>query len=199
MALNTAPISAQQRTVIGILVISLVWSGMVLGVSFLATPVKFLAPSLVLPVALDVGRHTFKIFNWAEIAWSLTLASLVLLYRPPRWAYIMAAVVCGIVALQTVWLLPALDARVEVIIAGGTPSESDLHLLYVALELIKLAVLMALGYRLLRTLFHAARPHAAAPGAARRPEFFAEDRAPMFHPDAKVLLWKNTGGQDNES
>jgi len=36
-----------------------VWMGIVIGVSFLATPVKFTADSLTRPVALDVGRATF--------------------------------------------------------------------------------------------------------------------------------------------
>lgn len=39
-------------------IVALVWAGMVLGVSFLATAAKFLALLLLRPVALDVGRHT---------------------------------------------------------------------------------------------------------------------------------------------
>jgi hypothetical protein len=45
------------------LIAAILWLGLLLGVSFLATPAKFLAPSLALPVALDVGRHTFAVFN----------------------------------------------------------------------------------------------------------------------------------------
>lgn len=48
--------------------VALVWAGMVLGVSFLATAAKFLVPSLPRPVALDVGRHTFQVFGWVEMA-----------------------------------------------------------------------------------------------------------------------------------
>lgn len=52
----------------------LVWAGVVIGVSFLATPAKFLAPTLTLPVALYVGRHTFGVLRPVEIAWAaLTL------------------------------------------------------------------------------------------------------------------------------
>jgi hypothetical protein len=47
--------------------LALVWAGTLFGVSFLATPVKFLAPSLTLPVALDVGRQTFGVFSLVEI------------------------------------------------------------------------------------------------------------------------------------
>ncbi len=41
----------------------LIWAGVALGVAFVATPAKFLAPSLSLPVALDVGRHTFAVYD----------------------------------------------------------------------------------------------------------------------------------------
>ncbi len=56
--------------------LALLWIGLLIGVSFLATPAKFLAASLTLPVALDVGRHTFAIFNRVE--WLLAATFLVL-------------------------------------------------------------------------------------------------------------------------
>lgn len=37
--------------------VALFWAGMLAGVSFLATPVKFEAASLSLPVALEVGTR----------------------------------------------------------------------------------------------------------------------------------------------
>lgn len=45
---------------IGLVVVCLVWAGMVIGISFLEAPVKFMAPSLTRPVGLDVGR-TFSV------------------------------------------------------------------------------------------------------------------------------------------
>ena len=44
---------------ISALIVATLWLGLLLGVAFLATPAKFLAPGL-LPVALDVGR-TFAV------------------------------------------------------------------------------------------------------------------------------------------
>jgi hypothetical protein len=58
----------------------LLWAGLSVGVAFLATPVKFLAPSLTLPAALDVGRHTFSLYNRAELA---LLVALILLASGP--------------------------------------------------------------------------------------------------------------------
>ena len=54
----------------------LLWAGLAIGVAFLATPAKFLAPSLSLTVALEVGRHTFRVYNGVELA--LVLGLLVL-------------------------------------------------------------------------------------------------------------------------
>jgi hypothetical protein len=54
-----------------------VWIGIVIGVSFLATPVKFTVESLTSPVALDVGRATFNALGYLELALTLTLAALI--------------------------------------------------------------------------------------------------------------------------
>jgi len=45
---------------------ALVWLGMLIGVSFLATPVKFVVKDLSLPVALQVGQATFGLFTNVE-------------------------------------------------------------------------------------------------------------------------------------
>ena len=56
--------------------IAYVWLGLVLGVSFLATPIKFRAKSLTRPVALDVGRTTFHAFG--KLEWLLSVALVVI-------------------------------------------------------------------------------------------------------------------------
>ena len=58
-----------------------VWAGLLLGVAFVATPAKFLAPSLPLAQALDVGRWTFHVLSIIE--WSLvaTFVAIVVVWR----------------------------------------------------------------------------------------------------------------------
>jgi hypothetical protein len=114
---------------------------MLLGVSFIATPVKFLAPSLALPVALDVGRHTFGVFSLLEIGGALTLMAIAIVLRHQRRVLMFALVLGALVWLQFFWLLPVLDARVETILQGGTPERSNLHGLYIAVEATKLGLL----------------------------------------------------------
>jgi hypothetical protein len=66
---------------VGILAIALLWCGLLLGVSFLATPAKFMAPSLSLVVALDVGRQTFAVMNKVEWLFVAVLLALILTGR----------------------------------------------------------------------------------------------------------------------
>jgi len=151
-------------------IVSLVWIGALLGVSFLATPVKFLAPSLTLPVALDVGRQTFHWYNRLELVFAaLALASAAWWETPwrrlaarerrgasgapssagiatPPYGTLLAAFLTAAVALQGAVLLPLLDARVEIILQGGTPPESVLHDVYVIVEAAKLGALVGAAW-----------------------------------------------------
>lgn len=134
--------------------VAVLWLGLLLGVSFLATPAKFLAPSLALPVALDVGRHTFAVFNKVEWLLAATLLVLALTARRQETVLLGAAVAALLVIVETAWLLPVLDRRVGLIIAGQVPSPSILHDLYIALAIVKLAALgvvaFAIGRRMVR-------------------------------------------------
>lgn len=149
-------------------VVSLVWIGALLGVSFLATPVKFLAPTLTLSVALDVGRQTFHWFNRVEIVLAIAALVTAFVHERPKlaraaveggvasaddrgyvrrpYATLLAAFLAIAVALQGLWLLPVLDARVEAIIQGGTPPPSALHDVYVLLEAAKLGALVGAAW-----------------------------------------------------
>ena len=126
--------------------LSLVWIGALIGVSFLATPVKFQAESLTLPVALEVGRVTFRLFSKVEcmLGIALLLASIRGSAGQFNIAAISTAGAClGILALQAFWVRPHLDARVERVISGETPPPSVGHKVYVTLEVAKLALLIA--------------------------------------------------------
>lgn len=127
-----------------------VWLGIVVGVSFLATPIKFTAESLTRPVALDVGRATFHLLNQIECILTLVLVALV--WRSAQRAQTarpvaaLVGLVAVIVVAQTFWLLPELDARVESIIDGVEPSPSILHTVFGVLEVAKVAALGIVGH-----------------------------------------------------
>jgi hypothetical protein len=121
--------------------IAALWLGLILGVSFLATPVKFRVRSLERAVALEVGHATFKLFN--RIEW-ITLAALViatLLLGASISLHVEVAAIILVLLLQTFWLRPALGHRTAAIIAGQSPSVSAHHIFYITGELAKCALL----------------------------------------------------------
>lgn len=124
----------------------LIWAGLSIGVAFLATPAKFLAPSLSLPVALDVGRKTFQIYNQAELVLLVALTVLGGWSKSQgRW-YLILAMPGLVVVAQALCLLPALDRRVSAIEAGVRHlPPSNLHWVYVAAEAVKVISLLASG------------------------------------------------------
>lgn len=128
--------------------LAILWIGLLLGVSFVATPAKFRAPTLTLPVALDVGRVTFSLLAWFEAV--LALAVLVTAFDFSDGLFrgnviTLAIGSAAIVAFQSLWVRPVLDRRALLIIEGGTAPKSRARTLYVALEVLKLVALAAIA------------------------------------------------------
>ena len=124
----------------------LLWAGVVIGVSFLAAPAKFAAPSLTLPVALEVGREEFGALGTVELVLLAATMALALLTRPGLMVWAGLGLAGLSVLAQWLWLLPVLDARVEVVIQGGTPAQAPWHTLYVVVECAKLLALLGAGW-----------------------------------------------------
>lgn len=125
--------------------VALIWLGMVLGVSFLATTAKFMAPTLSLSTALDVGRQTFLAFGRVELVFYGAMLLVVASCIRGWLTWVMVGALGCIVVSELVWLLPTLDSRVGVILAGGSPTLSDLHDIYIALESVKAVLLCGMG------------------------------------------------------
>lgn len=125
------------------------WAGTLLGVSFIATPAKFLAPSLPLAQALEVGRWTFHVL--ALIEWGLVAVFLpVAIAQPPgpaRHALLALLLLIGaVLALETFALRPLLDVRTDRMVRGEQLQPSYLHTAYIALELVKVAAILVAGF-----------------------------------------------------
>ena len=120
-----------------------VWAGLVLGVSFLATPAKFRSLQLSRPVALDVGRHTFAVLGRVELGFAAAVAlAAVLSAVPDSTALLAAQVPAAIVLMQVLWLRPRLDRRTQQVIEGATLPPSPLHLAFIGSETLKLCLLL---------------------------------------------------------
>jgi len=129
--------------------ICFLWVGMTIGVSMLATPMRFTAETVTREIALDIGRVVFAALNKAELVALLML--LVVVRASGRTAQLWSF--CGALALivltQSVWLTPELAERTQIIIDGGVPPKSYAHAIYSSLELIKIGLLLVLGFRTL--------------------------------------------------
>jgi hypothetical protein len=133
------------------------WAGLLLGVSFVATPAKFLAPSLPMAQALDVGRWTFHVLTLIE--WGLVVVVAVVLAiawrsvtsRVGRVAGLLAAI-AAVLAAESFVLRPQLDARVLRIMAGESVPPSRVHNIYIALEAVRLTLILAAGILGMRRL-----------------------------------------------
>ena len=129
-----------------------IWFGMTAGISLLEAPVKFTAPSITRPVALDVGRVVFAALNKAELVALIVLLIVVRVSGRARELWAHCSVLILIVLAQSVWLLPALSERSQQIAAGIEPPPSMLHGTYSILELLKLVLLLYLGFRSMRSM-----------------------------------------------
>jgi hypothetical protein len=123
-----------------------VWAGLLLGVSFVATPAKFLAPSLPMAQALDVGRWTFHVLT--RIEWGFVLLTAVLLvmaWRSARLGSVAGLIACvaAVLAVESFVLRPLLDERVLRIMAGEAVPPTIWHDVYIALEAIRLVLITA--------------------------------------------------------
>ena len=123
---------------------------MTAGISLLATPVRFTAPLITRPVALDVGRVVFAALNNAEFIALLILLIVVRVSGKARELWMQCSTLLLILLVQSIWLLPQLAARSLQIAAGVEPAPSMLHGTYSVLELLKLTLLLYLGFRSLQ-------------------------------------------------
>lgn len=119
------------------------WAGLILGVSFLATIAKFQAPSLTLPVALDVGRHTFSQLVRVEWLMSAVVIAALAIVKPRRAIVVAWAGSIGLLVWEALWLLPILDQRVTVLLSGGVNPPSSHHILFVIAESARVLLLLA--------------------------------------------------------
>ena len=126
--------------------LALLWAGMVLGVAFVAVPAQFAAEGLSRPLGIDVTRHVFASFGRVELWIAAATLVLALLLRLGRRLWALLALLWVIVALQSLWLLPVLDARADQLLQGQEPLSGPWHGLFVASEVTKLGALLGIAW-----------------------------------------------------
>lgn len=135
-----------------ILASTFLWLGFVGAISFMEAWLKFRAPGITLPLGLGIGRLVFHALNIIE--WVLLAGILVNLYLRHGFTYqsyfLWLVIPSVILILQTVWVLPTLDARAELHIQGELVPPSKIHLVYVVFEILKVSCLVTFGIQLFK-------------------------------------------------
>jgi hypothetical protein len=123
-----------------------VWFGMVLAISFMEAPLKFQAPGINIPLGLGIGRLVFFTLNKMEIICALLMLIACFRVRPNTRTMLVAFWVSFVILLlETVWLLPVLDARAEQVIAGTASPFSNSHVVYIVFDAVKIIALLMFG------------------------------------------------------
>ena len=127
------------------LILPVFWIGLVVAISFIEAPLKFQAPGITIPLGLGIGRLVFTALNIAEGVLALALVAVSLWPKVTAIAGSMRVTLWAIVATLVVKVAvvrPPLNARTNAVLAGADPGESLWHYVYIALDLVLLALLV---------------------------------------------------------
>jgi|SRR5690606_20562620 len=133
------------------LVTAFLWIGFVCAISFLEAWLKFRAPGITVPLGLGIGRLVFSALN--KVEWVLATAMAISLVSGNdlfRWQNLLYLIPLIVLAVQTWWALPVLDARAEMYIQGQHVAPSNIHFWYVGLEFVKVCCLGIFGVLLFK-------------------------------------------------
>jgi hypothetical protein len=120
---------------------------MVLGISFVETPLKFRAPGMTVALGVAIGRLVFRALNVVEAVFAAVLIGCLLvdLTKESGWMIGLVAAVTLVLLAGALIVRPAMDRRVRRDqISEGLP-RNHLHLWYVGLEMVKVVLLIAIG------------------------------------------------------
>ncbi len=131
-------------------VAAIFWLGFFMAISFMEAPLKFTAPGISLAQGLQIGKIIFGALNICEWVFLAIILVTCLFKSTSKRTAILIVLIAIILLTETAWLLPYLDARANKIISGQQVASSSLHWLYVLLELIKVPVLLLIGWEGIR-------------------------------------------------
>lgn len=133
------------------MVVPAVWMGLVLGLSFIETPLKFTAPGITTALGLGIGRIVFNALAIAGVILLIVITvSAFARPRENRTGFVLIGALWVTAAVQSLVIRPLLSARSDVVIAGGDPGQSWLHYGYIAAEVVLLALLLSYIVHVLR-------------------------------------------------
>ncbi|SFA47616.1 hypothetical protein SAMN04488511_106271 [Pedobacter suwonensis] len=130
------------------------WAGLIGGISFLEAPLKFQAPGITIPLGLGIGQLVFQALNKIEVILLMVILACSLPAPLKNISSILLFSVTILLMIDTFWLLPLLDERAKLVLAGHAPVRSYHHILYIIADTIKFLILITMGFLNLKSLNH---------------------------------------------
>jgi phosphate/sulfate permease len=121
-----------------------VWLGMICAIAMEAQ-LKFQAPNVTREIGLGIGKLVFTALNQVECVMAILLLIAFFVSAAAKKTQIIFAAILLILLAQTFWLIPNLIERIDLITGGQTPPNSSTHLIYIAFEVCKMILLLALS------------------------------------------------------
>ena len=126
----------------------LFWAGFVSSISFMEAWLKFRVEGVTLNIGLRIGKRIFRALNRME--WVFLISYTILQFYGfntlNRLIATLSILLFVILALQTFYLLPRLEKRIDRILAGENVVKSNHHLYFIAAEVLKVSILSGLAY-----------------------------------------------------
>lgn len=127
------------------------WAGFVCSISFMESWLKFRAKGVTTNIGVSIGSVIFTALNRMEWIFFLVLFLMILfkkaLTSPGSLGLLFILLL--ILIIQTFFLLPNLVQRANWINEGKVPPKTKVHIFYIALESVKVIVLLTAGILLL--------------------------------------------------
>jgi len=127
-------------------IITFLWLGFVLAISFMEAWVKFRA-DIDRATALDVGRHVFAALNMVERLFAVLTLIYIFYYYTQKSLVFMGIAILTIVMGQSGYLLPRLNEHAVLIMQGMEPPKDEAHKIYVFMEVAKVFLLSLMGWK----------------------------------------------------
>ena len=137
------------------LVIPAFWLGLIVAISFIEAPLKFLAPGITIPLGLGIGRLVFTTVNIVGLLLLLMLTAVSVWPRQARLerrGSILLGLLWLVLLVELISVGPLPIARTDIVLAGGEPGQSPWHYIYIAADLVLVGLLVAFIVLVVRAL-----------------------------------------------
>lgn len=121
------------------------WCGLICAIAIEAK-LKFQAPGITRELGLGIGKLVFTALNRVECVIAVLLAIALFVFAAAKSARIIYGIIVAVLLAQTFWLIPVLIERIDLITSEQTPPDSAAHFIYIAFEITKIALLLALSF-----------------------------------------------------